>query len=116
MMTKTAFPTKSRLLRVLGRFLRAEDGAAAIEYAAIIGLGAFLVIPALALAGLKLTNTFMTIQASIGAVDNTPTGSVPPSISAGNSPPAYDPGSPVESLPPAPMAPELIAIPIPVTP
>ena len=104
---KIRFLQNSTPVRTFRRFLRAEDGVAAIEYAALVGLGAFLTVPALALAGLKLADTYTAIQASIGAIDNTPTGSVPPPF-GGNSPAAYDPGSPVEGQPPAPIAPEPI--------
>ena len=96
-------------------FGRDTSGASSSEYGILAAIVAIAIIPAIGAAGWKVSQTFAAIA------DSMPTGSIPaaavpgtaPSApnAAGSAPP--DSTSPVEGLPPAPMAPEPEVYPIP---
>ena len=51
--------------RFIGRFLRDDDGATAIEYGLIVALIAVVIITAVTTLGTKLDGTFTTINGKL---------------------------------------------------
>ncbi len=57
-----------KLTRQLGRFLREEDGATAIEYGLIAALLSVVIIGTVTLAGQAVSDVFDSIQGSLNSV------------------------------------------------
>ena len=73
-MMKTVNRHKSELIRHLRRFLRAEEGVSALEYALVVGVVATVVVAALVLLGAEIDTAIDTVIAEVtesaGEVDD----------------------------------------------